>query len=842
MNMLRRFRKDTWEIQYHIDENEYEEGIFQFRGWLFSPKWQITKVILCLYQDHLIYRIPIRYGMERPDVFRELQHPHAYDSGFKARIANIKPGHYKAVLELFSGQRRYKLQIIEFDFRGETSCIIDSKTYIDLDDVDDSIRLMQVKEETPLENEKEANFWGKDYEEILELRLLFQDDKVKKTLIFDSCNPERYREHLNKIQQHIDDCRVFIHTWYDFQKDRYMLEVEYNTNRKKLYAKAWEELNDCLTFLSAKEIFAIDLSDFPKKKAMVNGILRYLDAMPVKLIMYVFDYNFVYSKKIGKYNMKRFLGRCDEIRVFSEDAKSRLLQINNKLSNIESELDYTSELFEFEKKFKTTQTFNIGIIGETNHHRYKNFLAEFSKQLKKQNMNVEVVTLGEVNTDTAGLLNEETRICTIGNIPRVILQKDIDVLLLFTVCPQASYHMVNFLMNLNLPIISFDIGAQAERIRKYEKGMLVPQFDSQAIIHILKKEEIIDRIELKRKTNKKVLVILGEISFTSRYRGEHLMEQLLYQGILTECCEVQNVNKINVEAYDSFVIYRCEAGEKMDEFIQTVHGQGKTVYYDIDDLIFDIDEIKDLDFLMGDNSEHYKEYSNNIAKAMQLCDGYIVSTFHLKKAVEKIFPHKPAFINRNVASTEMVLLSNQANEHKKMDGVIRLGYFSGSNTHNKDFESIKDVLFDIMSQNSNVHLVVGGRIELPSEFSDIMERVERVEFVMWRKLPELISTVDINLMPLENTFFHTCKSENKWMEAAWVKVPTIASWNAELDRVIDSGVDVYLCRNQEEWKVSLKNLIDRPEKRSWIAEHAYKKVKEKYTTCSVETDILELFQ
>ena len=45
----------------------------------------------------------------------------------------------------------------------------------------------------------------------------------------------------------------------------------------------------------------------------------------------------------------------------------------------------------------------------------------------------------------------------------------------------------------------------------------------------------------------------------------------------------------------------------------------------------------------------------------------------------------------------------------------------------------------------------------------------------WRQLPQLIASVDINIAPLQDTVFNRAKSENKWVEAALVKVPTIAS-------------------------------------------------------------------
>lgn len=104
----------------------------------------------------------------------------------------------------------------------------------------------------------------------------------------------------------------------------------------------------------------------------------------------------------------------------------------------------------------------------------------------------------------------------------------------------------------------------------------------------------------------------------------------------------------------------------------------------------------------------------------------------------------------------------------------------------------------------------------------------------------MIARADINLMPLENTFFHACKSENKWMEAALVNVPTIASWNTELAGAIEDGVTGYLCKDLNEWQIKLQALIDDEGVRREIAKKANQEVMKKYTTFRVEAEVFDL--
>ena len=158
---------------------------------------------------------------------------------------------------------------------------------------------------------------------------------------------------------------------------------------------------------------------------------------------------------------------------------------------------------------------------------------------------------------------------------------------------------------------------------------------------------------------------------------------------------------------------------------------------------------------------------------MLLCDSYITSTEALKAAISTspLFLEKQVIVKRNMASVEMFLLSNHAYRNKMLSNdnssQIWLGYFSGSKTHDADFSVIADVVLQLMEKYSNLYLKIGGCLELPSTFDKYRDRVSSFPFKDWKELPEEIASVDINLMPLEATFFNQCKSENKWMEVLY---------------------------------------------------------------------------
>ena len=214
------------------------------------------------------------------------------------------------------------------------------------------------------------------------------------------------------------------------------------------------------------------------------------------------------------------------------------------------------------------------------------------------------------------------------------------------------------------------------------------------------------------------------------------------------------------------------------------------------------------------------------------CDGAITTTKTLANELKNYVPE--VYINHNVASEEMWSLSEYAlikKRNKNNDNNITIGYFSGSITHNADIEMIKLALFKILKEYDNVNLLFLGELTLEKNFTNYTNKIINKKFIDWRKLPEIISNVDINIAPIEDTIFNQAKSENKWLEAALVKVPTIASNVGAFKDVIIHNETGILCNNNiNDWYISFKALINNKDLRKYLGENAYKVCKKKNNT------------
>ena len=367
----------------------------------------------------------------------------------------------------------------------------------------------------------------------------------------------------------------------------------------------------------------------------------------------------------------------------------------------------------------------------------------------------------------------------------------------------------------------------------------------------------------KSHTYKDVLFINGcapTVPHPPRYRVTHQREQLAANNISSDEVYYENLELDLVKYYRVIVIFRCPYIDIVGEFIKKARELNKPVLYDIDDLVIDTKYTDTIPFVARFDVESKRGYDDGVirmGKTMMLCDAVITTTEGM--ATELSHYVAETFINRNTASERMYQLSEmaifkrdmidttnenalpswlkrneyinalKAAERRKSSGV-RMGYFSGSITHSDDFRMILPAVTRILSENTTAELYIVGELDLPDTLQKYSKRIIAEPFTEWEKLPDLIASVDINLAPVTESVFNEAKSENKWVEAAFVKVPTVASNIGAFKRMIKHNETGLLCDSPEEWYQALNLLVHNSGERKRIAETAYQFVKENCLT------------
>lgn len=308
-----------------------------------------------------------------------------------------------------------------------------------------------------------------------------------------------------------------------------------------------------------------------------------------------------------------------------------------------------------------------------------------------------------------------------------------------------------------------------------------------------------------------------------RYRVSHQKEQLIANNIVSGEVYYTQLQMKQVYTYRTFIFFRCPYTQMVGDFIAEAKRLHKSVLFDIDDLVIDTKYTDTIPYVQGLNEKEkgvYDDGVNRMGQTLSLCDAAITTTERMAQELSHYVPE--VFINRNTASERMYACSEEARKKKKekLDGQIDVGYFSGSITHNADFEMIMPALVRVMKENPKLKLHVVGELDVPENMKVVESQIVRRKFVDWEKLPELIASVDINLAPITESIFNEAKSENKWVEAALVDVPTIASNFGAFSRMIEHGKTGLLCSTTQEWYAAIMKLAGDAAYRKQLAQNA----------------------
>lgn len=322
-----------------------------------------------------------------------------------------------------------------------------------------------------------------------------------------------------------------------------------------------------------------------------------------------------------------------------------------------------------------------------------------------------------------------------------------------------------------------------------------------------------------------VLFISGIEGAPFRYRVLNLMEQLDDLGIRSTARYYRDMDALTLAGQSEIlVLYRVPWDDYVAKVIARARSAGALPVFSVDDLIFDpaVAKVSALENQSPADRRAWAQGTKLYRRTAEACDAFLGSTDALARAAAPL--GKPTFVHRNTLSRELVRLSEAArlaSENRPRDGATRLGYFSGTRTHDADLASISSSIAAVMGRRPEVRLMLVGPVTVPRSLEPFRDRIDMAPFVSWQELPDLISRVDVNLVPLaDRSVFCEAKSELKWFEAAVCGVATIASATEPYQHAIRSGETGFLAENASEWEAAIEALASDVTLRGRIARAA----------------------
>jgi glycosyltransferase involved in cell wall biosynthesis len=334
-----------------------------------------------------------------------------------------------------------------------------------------------------------------------------------------------------------------------------------------------------------------------------------------------------------------------------------------------------------------------------------------------------------------------------------------------------------------------------------------------------------------------ILFITGGVGDSARYRTTHVAQELTLHGFKCSITIQDNPFLVSyAKKFKIFIFHRTLYSSNIKKLIEQIKLQNKVIIFDTDDLVFDRKYLEHMDFFKKMNFFEKKLYENGVGGEI-VRDEYVkVCTTTTSYLADKLREEgKNVIIVRNkmpesdLEIIEEINRDNLAQKYFPLERIV-VGYFSGAHGHDKDFETIEDVLITLLDKYDDLRLFLGGPLEISEKFDKYQKRIKKMPYVPRRDNYMNIAGVDINIAPLEiDNPFCESKSELKFFEAGMLRVPTVATATQTFKEAIMDGVDGFVAKDRDEWQEKLEKLINNRNLRKQIGEKAKEKAISNYT-------------
>ncbi|HEK9103245.1 TPA: glycosyltransferase [Bacillus pseudomycoides] len=163
------------------------------------------------------------------------------------------------------------------------------------------------------------------------------------------------------------------------------------------------------------------------------------------------------------------------------------IQIEVIEHSIDSKIAYT-----FNKDFLNKQDLNIAFVGAIDYPKGSSIIYELKDLIIKENLPINIKVIGITNIHFHPHKSVEGKFEVTGryevdDLSEILAEKEIALVITPSVCPETYSYTTSEAMLSGYPIITFNLGAPAERVKRYQGGWIIDNVTSTKILSLLKR-------------------------------------------------------------------------------------------------------------------------------------------------------------------------------------------------------------------------------------------------------------------------------------------------------------------------------------------------------------------
>lgn len=181
------------------------------------------------------------------------------------------------------------------------------------------------------------------------------------------------------------------------------------------------------------------------------------------------------------------LAQADQITAFSESSLKLLARAYPGLDLSRAVVEpHAIDHLGFEVVTPSyTERLRIGVVGNIGYHKGANVVRDLAREIARRGLDTRICVIGRVDTACDPSVVSETGGYDHSELPRLVEKTGANVFLFPSICPETFSFVVQELLEMQLPIACFDMGAPAERVRAYSRGLLLNSSEPSEILQAL---------------------------------------------------------------------------------------------------------------------------------------------------------------------------------------------------------------------------------------------------------------------------------------------------------------------------------------------------------------------
>ena len=330
------------------------------------------------------------------------------------------------------------------------------------------------------------------------------------------------------------------------------------------------------------------------------------------------------------------------------------------------------------------------------------------------------------------------------------------------------------------------------------------------------------------------------IPYCAKYRvwqKKELLESLGCTCTVIDWTELGRAREALV-GHDIVIFYRVRAEPEHIALVAQARRRGLVTVTEIDDTIFDrsiYQANSNLERVGPALRESVLADTPHYRAMLAVCRYAIDSTRPLARALHEAGA-ADVFLVENGLDDETAGIAAgalAARRAENPDGIVRIVYGSGSDTHDADFAVAAPALALTLKSHPQVRLCLAGYLKLPPALAECSDRIERHAFMDFAAWLALLARCDINIVPLVDSAFNDAKSTIKYIEASMVEIPSVCAPREPYVAIIEHGRNGFLAETTAQWQGALERLVMDAELRRQIGAAARRTVEARYAAASI---------